>query len=64
MHSKQKRGKWQKKFTGLKGTDLTSNIYCGYLKDMLIYASINSNLLLFSAKKFTKSKKAHKNVLN
>ena len=37
---------------------------CGYLKDVLIWRSINGNLLVCSGKQFTKSKKAHKNGLN
>jgi len=60
-----KQGKMtKKKCTGLKGTDLTSIMCCGYLKDNLLCGSINGNLLVCSGTQFTKSKKAHKNGLN
>ena len=59
-----KNGKMnKKKCTGLKGSELTSIMCCGYLKDNLICGSINGNLLVFSGTTFSKSKKAHKNGL-
>ena len=54
----------KKKCTGLKGSELTSIMCCGYLKESLICGSINGNLLVFSGTTFSKSRKAHKNGLN
>ena len=52
------------KCTGLKGTELTSIMCCGYLKDKLLCGSINGKLLICSGTQFTKTYKAHKNGLN
>ena len=54
----------KKKCTGLRGSDLTSIMCCGFLKETLICGSINGNLLICSGTSFTKSKKAHKNGIN
>ena len=54
----------KKRCTGLKGSDLTSIMCCGYLNEILICGSINGNLLICSGTNFTKSKKAHKNGIN
>ena len=60
-----KTGKMKKtKCTGLKGTELTSTMCCGYLKDILICGSINGKLLICSGTQFTKTHKAHKIALN
>ncbi|MBP3801902.1 MAG: EF-hand domain-containing protein, partial [Clostridia bacterium] len=58
-------GKMKKtKCTGLKGSELTSIMCCGYLKDKLLCGSINGKLLICSGTQFTKSQKAHKTALN
>ena len=58
-------GKMKKtKCTGLKGSEITSIMCCGYLKDKLICGSINGKLLICSGIRFTKTFKAHKTALN
>jgi hypothetical protein len=52
------------KCTGLKGSELTSIMCCGFLKDKLICGSINGKLLRFSGTQFGKAFKAHKSALN
>jgi hypothetical protein len=47
----------KKKCTGLKGIELTSIMFCGYLKEALIYGNINGNLFVFSGTTLLKSKK-------
>ena len=54
----------KKKCTGLRGSELTSIMCCGYLNETLLCGSINGNLLVCSGTNFTKSKKAHKNGIN
>jgi hypothetical protein len=44
------------KCTGLKGTNLTSIMCCGYLNETLLCGSINGNLLICSGKQFTKTR--------
>ena len=50
--------------TGLRGSELTSIMCCGYLKDKLLCGSINGKLLICSGTQFTKNVKAHKTALN
>ena len=58
-------GKMKKtRCTGLLGTELTSIMCCGYLKDKWLCGSINGKLLICSGTQFTKSLKAHKSSLN
>ena len=54
----------KKRCTGLKGSEITAIMCCGYLNDILICGSSTGNLLICSGSMFTKSKKAHKNGIN
>ena len=59
------KGKMKKtRCTGLRGSELTSIMCCGYLKDKLLCGSINGKLLICSGTQFTKNVKAHKTALN
>ena len=59
------KGKMKKtRCTGLRGSELTSIMCCGYLKDKLLCGSINGKLLVCSGTQFTKNMKAHTSALN